>query len=78
MKISVLTALQQKMWKVDFQFLTLLSTKLQNTLAQNSSDKLMQLISVEPHIFDLCKDEITDLHKFLRKLHSVVVLVDAT
>ena len=43
------------MWEDDFQFLTLLSTKLQNNLAPNSLDKLMQLInaimqSMEPHI----------------------------
>ena len=41
------------MWKDDFQFLTLLLTKLQNTLARNSLDKLMHLISMEPHIYDL-------------------------
>ena len=46
------------MWEDDFQFLTLLSTKLQNNLAPNSLDKLMQLInaimqSMEPHIYDL-------------------------
>ena len=40
LKISV--PLQQQMWKDDFQFLTLLSTKLQNTLAQNSLGKLAQ------------------------------------
>ena len=47
------------MWKEDFQFLTLLSTKLQNTFAPNSLDKLIQLISMEPHICDLDRDEIT-------------------
>ena len=36
-----------------FGFLTLLSTKLLNTLAPNSSDKLMQLASMQPHIYDL-------------------------
>ena len=41
------------MWKDDFQFLNLLLTKLWNTLVQNSLDKLMQLISMEPHIYDL-------------------------
>ena len=40
------------MWKDDFQFLTLLSTKLQNTLT-NSLDKLMQSISMEPRTYDL-------------------------
>ena len=33
--------LQQQKWKDEFQFLTLLSTKLQNDLAQNSLGKLM-------------------------------------
>ena len=61
------------MWKDDFQFLTLLSTKLRNTLAQNSLDKLMQLTSMEPDIYDLDRGEITDLHKFLKKPHSVVL-----
>ena len=41
------------MWKDDFQFLTLLSTKLGNDLAPNSLDKLMQLNSMEPPIYDL-------------------------
>ena len=41
------------MWKDDFQFLTLLSTKLQDTLASNSLDKLMQSISMEPRTYDL-------------------------
>ena len=36
------------MWKDDFQFLTLLLAKLQNTLVPNSLNKLMQLISMEP------------------------------
>ena len=35
------------MWKDNFQCLTLLSTKLRNTLALNSLDKLMQLVSME-------------------------------
>ena len=41
------------MWKDYFSFLTPVSTKLQNNLVPNSLDKLMQLISVEPHIYDL-------------------------
>ena len=61
------------MWKDDFQFLTLLLTKLRNTLAPNSLDKLMQLISMEPHIYDLDRGEITALDKFLKKLYSVVL-----
>ena len=52
------------MQKDDFQFLTLLSTKLQNTLAPNSLDKLMQLISIEAHVYDLDRGKITDLGKF--------------
>ena len=61
------------MWKDDFQFLTLLSTKLQNALVPNSLDKPMQLISMEPHIYDLDRGKITDLGKFLKKLYSVVL-----
>ena len=57
------------MWKDDFQFLTLL-IKLQNALVPNS-DKLMQLISIEPHIYDLDRGEIIDLDKCLKKLYSV-------
>ena len=41
------------MWKDNFQFLSPLLTKLQNTLASNALDKLMQLISMEPHVYDL-------------------------
>ena len=61
------------MWKVDFQFLTLLLVKLRIILAPNSLDKLIQLNSMEPRIFDLDKGEITDLKKFLKKPHSVVL-----
>ena len=61
------------MWKDDFQRLTLLSTTVQNTLAPNSLDKLMQLISMEPQIYDSDRGKITDLDKFLKKLHSVVL-----
>ena len=56
-----------------FSILTFLLTKLQNTLTPNSLDKLMQQISMEPHIYDLDRDEITDLDKFLKKPHSVVL-----
>ena len=41
------------MCKVDFQFFTLAPTKLRNNLEPNSLDKLMQLTSMEPHIYDL-------------------------
>ena len=41
------------MWKDYFQFLTLRSTKLRINFASNSFDKLIQLILVEPHIYDL-------------------------
>ena len=61
------------MWKDDFQFLTLLSTKLRKTLALNLLETLMQVISIEPHIYDLDRGEITDLDKFLKKPHSVVL-----
>ena len=71
-KKKVKLPLQQQKWKDDFMFLTLLSTKLRNTLVQNSLDKLMQLTSMEPHIYDLDRHETADLHKFLKKSHSVV------
>ena len=61
------------MWKVDFQFLTFISTKLRNTLAPNSLDKLMKLILMEPHISNLYKGKINDLVKFLEKPHSVLL-----
>ena len=38
----------------------------------NSLDKLIQLISMELHIYDLDRDEITDLDKFLKKLQSIL------
>ena len=41
------------MWKDDFQFLIPLFTKLRNTLGPNSLHKVMQLISMEPHAYDL-------------------------
>ena len=55
------------MWKDDFQFLTLLSTKLQNTLAPNSLDKLNG-INFNGTSSDLDRGEITDLDKFLKKV----------
>ena len=33
----------------------------------------MQLISMEPHTYDLDRDKITDLDKFLKKEHSIVL-----
>ena len=48
-------------------------TKLWNTLAPNSLDKLMQLISMVLHIDDLDRDKINDFKKFLKKLHSLVL-----
>ena len=33
----------------------------------------MQLISIEPHIYGLDRDERTDLDKFLKKKHSIVL-----
>ena len=56
-----------------FSVLTFLSAKLRNTLEPNSLGKLMQLISMETHIYDLDRVEITDLDKFLKKLHSIVL-----
>ena len=41
-----------------FSGLTFLSTKLRKTLALNPLDKLMQLISMEPHIYDSDRDEV--------------------
>ena len=68
-KNSILTTTVER----QFSVLTFLSTKLGNTLAANSLDKLMQLISMEPHIYDLDRDEINDLEKFLKNPHSVVL-----
>ena len=72
-KISVSTSTTANVER-RFSVLTLLSTKLRNTLAPNSLDKLMQLISMEPHIYDLDRKEITNCDKFLKKLHSVVLI----
>ena len=74
-KISVLTAPPTGNVERRFSVLNLFSTKLWNTLAPNSNsvDKLMQLISMGPHICDLDRDEITDLEKFLKKSHSAIL-----
>ena len=68
-KISVLTT------KDDFQFYLFhrLRTEIRNTLVQNSLDKLMQFIAMEPHIYDLDRGEINDLDRFLKNLHRVVL-----
>ena len=70
--ISVSTTPTTKNVENNFQFIILLSTKLWYTLAPNSLDKLMQLISMEPLIYDLARSKITDLDKFLKKTRSVV------
>ena len=62
-----------KCGKMIFSFKSFFLTKLWNTLAPNSLDKLMQLISVVPHIDDLDRDKINDFEKFLKKLHSLVL-----
>ena len=71
--ISVLTTPTTANVERRFSVLTFLSAKLQNTLEPNSLGKLMQLISMEPHIYDLDRVEITELDKFLKKPHSVVL-----
>ena len=73
LKISVLTTPITTNVESNFQFLTLLSTKLRNTLAPNSLDKLMQLINFNRTSHNLDRSEITDLDKFLKKPHSVVL-----
>ena len=72
-KISVLTTPTTTNMEIRFSALTFLSTELRNTLAPNSLDKLMELISMETHIYDLDGDEINNLDKFLKKPHSVVL-----
>ena len=72
-KILVLTTPTTVNVERRFSVLTFLQTKLQNTLVPNSLNKLMQLISMEPHIYDLDKDKINDLNKFLKKMHSIVL-----
>ena len=68
---SIIYPYNNKYGKTIFSFLTLLSTKQRNTFAPNSHDKLIQLNSMEPHMYD--SGEITDLDKFLKKPHSVVL-----
>ena len=75
-KISVLITTTTANVERRFSVLPFLSTKLWNTLAPNSSNKLIKLISMEPHkshIYYSDSDEITDLEKFLKKPHSVVL-----
>ena len=64
LKLSVLTAPTTPNVERRFSVLTFLSTKLRNTLVPNSLDKLIQLISMEPHIYDLNRDKITDFFFF--------------
>ena len=64
--ISVLTTPTTANVERPFSVLTFLLTKLRNILAPNSLDKLMQLISMKPHIYDLDWDKRTDLKKFLK------------
>ena len=62
--VSVLITCSTANVEKGFIFLTLLLTKQRNAWAQNSLEKLMQLISLRPRIDGLNWGEITDLHKF--------------
>ena len=70
---SINNLYNSKCGKTIFSFLTPLLTKLQNTLTPNSLDKLIQLNSMEPHIYDLDIGKIADLGKFLKNPHSIVL-----
>ena len=59
--------------KTIFNFNSFFLGKLKNTLPPNSLGKLMQLISMEPHMYDLHRSKKTDLDKFLKKQHSIIV-----
>ena len=72
-KISVLTTTTTANAETQFSVLTLLLTKLQKTLAPNSLDKLMLQILIESHLYDLDRGKITDVDKFLKKLHNVIL-----
>ena len=63
------------MWKDDFQFLTLLSTKLRNTLVPNSLDKPMLLISMEPHIYDF-EESVQCSTKLIQLNYSYLKILD--
>ena len=73
LKDSVLTTPTRVNVERWFSVLTFFSAKLRNILEPNSLHKLMQLILMEPHTYDLDRDEITDLDKFLKKPHNVVL-----
>ena len=68
-KISVLTTPTTANVERRCSVLTFLLTKLWNTFSPNPLDKLTQLISMDHHIYD----ERTDLEKFLKKTHGVVL-----
>ena len=72
-KILVLTITATANAETQFSVLTLLLTKLQKTLAPNSLDKLMLQILIESHLYDLDRGKITDVDKFLKKLHNVIL-----
>ena len=73
-KVSILTTPTTANAERQFSILTLFFLgKLKNTLPPNSLGKLMQLISMEPHMYDLHRSKKTDLDKFLKKQHSIIV-----
>ena len=72
-KVSILTTSTTANMERGFSVLALFLTKLRNTLVSNSLDRLMQLISVEPHIYDWDRSEKTDLDEFMKKQHSVIL-----
>ena len=72
-KILVLTITTTANAETQFSVLTLLLTKLQKTLAPNSLDKLMLQILIESHLYDLDRGKITDVDKFLKKPHNVIL-----
>ena len=73
LKISVLTTPNTTNVERRFSVLnTLLSTKLQNTLLPNSLGNL-NAINFNGTSYDLDRSAITDLDKFLKKQHKVVL-----
>ena len=73
LKISLLITPLTANVEKRFSVLTLLLTRLWNALPPKSLVKLMQLISLWPHTYDLDLGKISALYKFLNKLEGRVL-----
>ena len=70
-KLSLLITFSTVNVECGFSVLTLLSPKLQNSMAPKTLDKLMGLILIEPNVEESYWNKVIDLHKSRKNRHMV-------